>query len=187
MIDRRVYFARCIGPWGTPLGAIKVGCSHVPESRLKSVATCQPYTIEVLAIVPGGFVMEAVVHQYLRKHRISGEFFHENAFVAGYVDAVAHRGAAFEDIEADPQGDVVPTGAFDGFLKYHGLTIEQVSEYLGRQRVVANTASNKVIAGALLLANRSSSYGRSVQWPADCLRGLLGEVHGHIRPRIEVA
>jgi hypothetical protein len=179
-----VYFARCLTPWGTPMGAIKVGCSYGHELRLKAISMNQPYSLELLALVPGGMLMETLVHLFLQKHRIAGEYFHENAHVAEYVQAVAERGTAFHYMSVSPCGDRLPDGAFTAFLQYHGITIEQVCEYLGRdpKPYLAKTKgiNRKLIAAAVLIA-RNETGGRYVSWPTDCIHGLLGEVHEDIK------
>jgi hypothetical protein len=188
---RTVYFARCLSPWGTPMGAVKIGCSYGHELRLKAVAANQPFTMELLTTVPGEMQMEATVHLHLRKHRISGEFFHENAYVMAYIERVKERGSAFAHIEAPSQGDSVPEGALEGFLKFHALPVGRIFDFLGhppqRGFKIGNTTNRKVVAAALLVAGSEGQYGRNVQWPADCLRGLLGEVHCQVRPMLAYA
>lgn len=185
---RMVYFARCLGPWGTPMGAIKVGCSYGHELRVKAISSNQPYSLELITAVPGEMLLETLVHLYLQKHRIAGEFFHENAYVTEYLEGVIERGTAFVQMDAPPQGDYLPDGSLDAFLKYHGLTLNRVFEFLGREpKVIADIGrmkNRKLIAAAMLIA-RWEGDGRYVHWPADCVRGLLGEVHPHVRPLIE--
>lgn len=183
-----VYYARCLTPWGTPMGAIKIGCSYGHELRLKAITSTQPYDLELLAAVPGEMVMEALVHLYLSKHRIRGEFFHDNAFVRRYIDLVAARGTAFYWMDAAPMGDSLPDEAFQAFLAYHGLTIEEVCEFLGRDpklvaRQKGGLTSRKIIAGAILMARGDLNRdGRMVQWPLDAIRGLLGLRHPSLAP-----
>lgn len=180
---RHVYFARCLTPFCAPIGAIKVGCSYGHDLRLKSIVSSQPYKLELIGVVPGEMITEAMVHLYLRKHRIAGEFFHENPVVTEFVTDAIERGSAFHFIDETGAGDNLPGGSLSAFMSYHGITIEEVCEYLGRDPKpfvgkVGTIQNHKIIAGALIVAQRADGRdGRFVAWPADCIRGLLGQRH----------
>ena len=74
-ISQRVYFARCIGPKGDPIGAYKVGCSYGHNDRVQQFTANLPFTAELVAVTPGSLVMEACCHLWLKPYRIAGEYF----------------------------------------------------------------------------------------------------------------
>lgn len=183
---RQVYFARCIGPHKTPMGAIKIGCSYGHELRLQSIARNQPFTLELITAVPGEMVTEAMVHLYLSRHRIDGEFFHENQVVMRYVEQVAARGAAFHYIEDAGNADHLPAKALEAFMRYHGISLDEVARYLQRDLKhlvgkLEGVRNRNIVAATAILAQTD---GRYVSWPRDCIFGLLGEVHPSIRPAL---
>lgn len=55
----RIYFIRPVGM----AGPIKIGCAGVPEERVKMLATWSPFPLEVVASVPGGFLLEKNIHE----------------------------------------------------------------------------------------------------------------------------
>jgi hypothetical protein len=183
---RTVYFARCLTPFGTPMGAIKIGCSYGHEDRLRAVAANQPYSLQLIGAVPGEYVTEAMVHLYLKRHRISGEFFHENRYVMKFVESAVERGTAFQFINDVGAGDNLPDEALNAFMEYHGLTLEMVCEYLERDPAIyrgkAPPKNRKLLAAALIMAQRADGPGgRYVYWPADVVHGLLGHRHRNVR------
>jgi hypothetical protein len=190
MRRQEVYFARCMTPFGTPMGAIKVGCSHGHELRLRAIGSNQPYNLNLIGTVPGGWITEAMVHLYLRRHRVAGEFFFDNQYVVSFVEAALSRDRAFHFIEDAGSGDNLPAEAFAAFMDYHGLTIELVCEYLERDPSpyvgkVSGLKNRKLIAGALIAAQRADGpCGRYVHWPRDCIFGLLGQRHPNARPAL---
>lgn len=61
-------------------GPVKVGwvreCSLASvEARRSALQTGCPHALEVLAAIPGGQDVEALLHEYLSEHRINGEWF----------------------------------------------------------------------------------------------------------------
>lgn len=192
MIDRsrRVYFAKCIGPTGEPIGAYKIGCSHGWNERVKQLAANLPFTLELEATVPGGRVMEAIVHMRLKEHRIAGEYFHDSDEVREKVEYAAKEGHAFYSIR--DTGDAwLPDGAMNGFLAFHGVSLDEVCEKLKIRPKSFDALSKKprynnsrVIAAASLIAAARRHF---VQWPEDALKGVLGEFSNHLKNEREKA
>ena len=63
-----VYFIKPIGMDGP----VKIGCSINPQSRLDTLMAWSPYPLEVAATVPGGYSLEANIHDcfaHLHSHR----------------------------------------------------------------------------------------------------------------------
>lgn len=180
MIDRsqKVYFGRCIGPTGEPLGAYKIGCSHGWNERIKQVVSGLPFSIEVDAVTQGGFVMETALHLILKDERISGEYFYARGKVLELVNRCIETGSPFARIK-DLGPRSTPDGALQGFLTYHGVALSEVCDFLGikqsdYEKRAAKKAyrSTKVVAAVAIIAARRGQY---VDWPTDALSGLLGE------------
>lgn len=188
MRDRSVYIARCLGPNGDPIGAIKVGCSFGFDKRLEAVARNQPFTLELITHVPGHLIMEKACHLYLKKYRIDGEFFHESEAVMKFANTAKERGTAFYYF-SDDGFDHLPEKAVQAFMEYQGISLDAVCEYLGvpLKRYAGKLDGKRnstVIAAAALLAQ---SQGRFVNWPGDALRGLVGERHFALSAKREEA
>lgn len=66
-------FVYMIGSTGT--GMVKLGYSKDPGKRLKELQTGNPYTIEVLATVPGSIELEQVLHVWFADLAYRGEWF----------------------------------------------------------------------------------------------------------------
>lgn len=182
MIDRseRVYFARCIGPLG-PIGAIKIGCSHRWNERVKEQSANLPFDLELLASVPGGRVLEAFCHMQLKPHRIGGEFFLENEQVMKVVNRATTTGKAYYYVE-DSGSSQFPDGALSAFMKFHGIALSELALKLGRplakfekEAVKSNFDNCKRAAAAAFIAQSKEHF---VRWPDDALRGLCGQVYG---------
>jgi len=184
---RNVYFARCLTPFGTPLGAIKIGCSYGHELRLKNIASNQPYSLELIGVVPGQMITEAMCHIYLKRHRIAGEFFYENPVVMSFVDSAVERGRAFFFIDEAGTSDYLPSPALEAFMNYHGITVDDVCAFLERDPAAYRGKLNELknrrfIAAALIVAQRADGPGgRFVSWPNDCVLGLIGQQHRNVK------
>lgn len=181
---RQVYFARCIGPTGEPIGAIKVGCSYGFSDRLAAIGRNQPFKLEAIASVPGHLVLEKACHLYLRRHRIDGEYFHENEAVMSFINRAKEAGGAFYYF-TDSGFDHLPEKSVEAFMGYHGVSIEDVCEFLSvpvkRHKGKLDGKHNVAIVAATAIL--AQSEGRFVHWPGDALRGLCGELHPLI-PRL---
>lgn len=187
MIDRtkRVYFARCIGPTGEPIGAYKIGCSHGWNERVKQVASNLPFTLEVEATVQGGYVMEKVIHILLKHEKISGEYFHARGDVVSFVQTCAERGSPFWYISDVGGSDTLPDGALHAFMRYHGVTLAEACRELGvslssmeSRAAKKSYSASKIIAAVAIVAAHRQQY---VNWPTDALLGLLGKKSPRLR------
>lgn len=187
MIDRtqRVYFAKCIGPTGDPIGAYKIGCSYGWNFRTKQISAAMPFSLEVEATVQGGFVMETAIHLCLKEDCISGEYFHARGEVLEFVKRCATTGSPFARINDAAGTDGMPDGSLEAFMKFHEVSLHDACSVLGvsvkdYEKKVAKGSfrSRKIVAAVALAAARRGQY---VNWPSDALRGLLGEQSTLIR------
>ncbi|TCL70615.1 GIY-YIG nuclease family protein [Rhizobium sp. BK251] len=180
MIDRsqRVYFARCIGPTGDPIGAYKIGCSYGWNERAKQIGSGMPFTVEIEATVLGGYVMEKALHISLKEDCISGEYFHARGRVLEFVKRCATTGSPYLNIKDTAGTDTLPEGALQAFMTFHGVTLAEACAVLGfresdyeKRASKKSYRSSKVVAAVAIVAARRGQY---VNWPTDALRGLLG-------------
>jgi hypothetical protein len=88
MSRKRVYFMKPVGMDGP----IKVGCSKMPESRLKSVSLWSPFPLELITSAPGDHCHENALHHLLRAHQSNGEWFHANETLAAIIQIVQDTG-----------------------------------------------------------------------------------------------
>lgn len=68
--DSVVYFVS-----NTKDGPVKVGTTRSPSTRLRSLRTAWYEPIEVHGLVHGGRLLENHLHEELKKHKLSGEWF----------------------------------------------------------------------------------------------------------------
>lgn len=71
-MSKQVYF---IGVDSPTIGAIKVGVSSDPTSRLQTIQRHSPLKLKLLAIKPGGREEEQKVHEQFAESRLWGEWF----------------------------------------------------------------------------------------------------------------
>lgn len=83
-VARYVYFVRPVGHEGP----IKIGCSELPEQRLKTLAEWSPYELEIAATVPGSFRLERDLHDRFFHLRIHREWFRAGPDLVGLVAAL---------------------------------------------------------------------------------------------------
>ncbi len=76
-----VYFVQ-----GMSGGAIKIGYSLDPESRLKTLQTSYPDTLKILCLIPGDEKREKSFHDRFYKHRLNGEWFAPDKQVLDVVE-----------------------------------------------------------------------------------------------------
>lgn len=96
-----VYFIQC-----GPGGPIKIGVARNVKKRMAQLQTGQPYTLELLATMPGNVTVEQRLHLKLRAHRMSGEWFepHENVLAeVRRAQPVEEAVAVEEDRLATPE------------------------------------------------------------------------------------
>lgn len=80
---RRVYFMRAAS------GAIKIGTTYNPKSRLRSIRSCTPEPVELLTDFEGGFERESYLHGVFAAERIRGEWFAPSERLLALVARVA--------------------------------------------------------------------------------------------------
>ena len=56
-------------------GPVKIGRAVDHHARIRSLQTASPEPLLVLAIAPGGAARESMIHQRLKPHRLSGEWY----------------------------------------------------------------------------------------------------------------
>lgn len=66
-----VYFMRPVGE----RGPIKIGCSKIPEHRLRSLEIWSPLKLEIIASAPGSHREESILHRMFIDQRRHGEWF----------------------------------------------------------------------------------------------------------------
>lgn len=185
-IAQRVYFAKAICPNGEPMGAYKIGCSHGFNDRIKQLSATLPFSLEVVATVPGGIITEAAVHLFLKEHRIAGEYFHANAVVEEFVAKAERRGSAFyhfqEGAALRGHSGIVPEASV-AFMRYHGLSEDEIRKRIGTSSTVyqkqrAQRFGNRkwIAAMAVILCER----GQFCTWPHDVLESMAGNVSPQI-------
>jgi len=57
---------------------IKIGVSDAPKKRIATIQTSNPTPIEVLAVIPGSYDLEAEMHKRFSHLRHNGEWFHDS-------------------------------------------------------------------------------------------------------------
>lgn len=179
MKQRQVYFAKCIGPTGEPIGAYKIGCSYSVEERIKAVGSGLPFTAVIEAVIPGGLVMEAAIHLRFKAHKLGGEYFRADQELIDRVAHAAKHGEAFTEFHDSGGSDAVPDGAVAAFLNYHDISVADVCERLGiplnsydKAITKPRFSSRRVVAAAGLVAILRK---QRAHWPDDALRNLCGE------------
>lgn len=64
---------------------IKIGYADNPSSRISSLQTSNPYTLEVLLIIDGDYTLEHKLHLKFSDDRVSGEWFHFSKAIKEYI------------------------------------------------------------------------------------------------------
>jgi hypothetical protein len=81
--DTFVYFARAL-----EMDCVKIGFAHDVASRVASIQVAQPYTLEVMATVPGGVRHEGLVHTAFNAERIRGEWFRLSPRLRSFIESL---------------------------------------------------------------------------------------------------
>ncbi len=73
-------------------GPIKIGTATDPRSRLESLQTAHHEALELLAVIPGGYSLERLLHHHFAPNRIRGEWYVAEALgeliaLADYINA----------------------------------------------------------------------------------------------------
>lgn len=86
--QRLIYFLRPVGL----LGPVKIGCSVFPANRALYLSTWSPMPLEVLAEVPGGFDIEAALHERFADDHYHHEWFHASGDLLRGIEQVKASG-----------------------------------------------------------------------------------------------
>lgn len=79
-----VYFIRC-----KATGAIKIGLSESPWSRLSKMQSDSPGELEMLGVVEGGLVTEAQMHARFFASHLRGEWFNPTADLVAFTETLS--------------------------------------------------------------------------------------------------
>lgn len=102
MAEPHVYFLRPVGCEGP----VKIGTSVWPWGRLKTMAAWSPVPLELVAMTPGGALLEQRFHVHFRHLHSHGEWFHGAPELTGAVAAIA---AGAFDFASLPPPSRLPT------------------------------------------------------------------------------
>lgn len=83
------------------VGAIKIGCSKLPRSRLAAMQVWSPEKLEIVAAVPGTFADEARLHRQFDAYRLHGEWFE----AAPAILAAMARASTLGELPPKPASD----------------------------------------------------------------------------------
>lgn len=67
-------------------GAIKIGYSVCPESRLRAIQSCSPIPLRILARCPGNEEKEGAYHFQFAEYRLHGEWFERHPDLLREID-----------------------------------------------------------------------------------------------------
>ena len=70
-------------------GAVKIGCSSHPESRLRELRSGNPERLSLLAVIPGGQSREQELHRQFAADRVAGEWFDPSPSLMALIVEVA--------------------------------------------------------------------------------------------------
>ena len=163
-----VYFARCTTFDGVDMHAIKIGCSLTVSRRLKAVAMLQPYDCQLLATFDGGLFHEGLMHLWLHKHRIGGEFFRDDPEVIEVIDHVNRTGHAPFQFREGPFRWITMDD-FRAFIEAYEITAADIAAVTGRKAKTyeihiktQEKASHRLVGAAMVVAMRR---GHSITYP----------------------
>ena len=73
-------------------GSIKIGVSHTPKERIKSIQQATPYKLTLLTtILNGGRKKEAELKERFHKYNMKGEWFEDSPEILGYINNLEIR------------------------------------------------------------------------------------------------
>jgi hypothetical protein len=81
-MSKFVYFMRPVG-MTTP---VKIGCSDMPMQRLAALSCWSPFPLEIVATIPGNFVLERNIHACLWDMHSHREWFNDDGRIAAIID-----------------------------------------------------------------------------------------------------
>jgi len=82
---KRIYFMHAVN--GS--GPIKIGCSGMPDDRLREMSQWSPFALRLLATGDGDHKLEACLHRMFKDRRSHGEWFVANYTMLEAISAVA--------------------------------------------------------------------------------------------------
>lgn len=90
---------------------VKIGVTEDPIRRMAGLQTSTPYTLKLLAVMPGGREEESAIHLRFRRYAVRGEWFRTAFDVARYAAEHGIRTTAYrhsENRRARCFADLVP-------------------------------------------------------------------------------
>ena len=120
-----VYFMKPIGLDGP----IKIGCSHLPISRLEQIAVWAPFPLEIIGRVPGSFADESFLHQCFADLHYHHEWFYAAPKLQAAIQSVIAAGG-IDGVRAT----LVPVGRIKGGKRTVVPGHEGYRSYSGRIR-----------------------------------------------------
>lgn len=79
---------------GAAHGPVKIGFSTNPDKRMEGFQLCSPYTLSVLATVPGGIIAEREYHKRFAGFRLHGEWFERCPEIEAEIARLSKTGEA---------------------------------------------------------------------------------------------
>lgn len=89
MSRRNIYFLRPVGE----RGPIKIGCSTMPQSRLRTYQIWSPVKLEIAAFAPAHRNTEMWLHRHFLDAWLHGEWFAWSDELQAVIDHAAQHGA----------------------------------------------------------------------------------------------
>lgn len=169
-----IYFAQCVAPNGTDMGAVKVGWSKKPEQRVKDVPDSQPFNCELLAVCRGDLFEEAAFHAWLEADLIRGEYFYDRAEVRRLIGLCRTGQFPLAIAENHLRSTWITMDGISNFMALHGLDVPALVKLAGGReafyasRLKQRIPSRRLVGHMVVAALRK---GRSVDPDADFLNG----------------
>lgn len=123
----------------TGSGLLKVGVSHNPNGRMRTLSTSLPYKLKVERTWPrtDAYQIEGATHDILAEHRLNGEWF--NVTLDQAVKAV-ERAIAGSNVVALPVSSQNPIGDFVlANTEWHHVRLNRIDELRRSGRVMDRT------------------------------------------------
>ena len=75
-----IYFIEAIGS-----ECVKIGVSDTVEKRLTDLQCGCPHELKLLGTIHGGFGIEKILHRYLKRMRVRGEWFEKTDLISSII------------------------------------------------------------------------------------------------------
>lgn len=98
-----VYFMR---PQGFP-HLVKIGCSTLLQERLKQLAHWSPFTLEIVATIPGSFDLERNIHECFADLYDHHEWFTDDGRIAALIEKLNSGVSIFDAIDLSQRKPLV--------------------------------------------------------------------------------